>query len=277
MDNSAKCQLEIPSVQGLEPAQLTVGRHALLKCEGEWDKIFDFTKAQFILDEKQPYAIKVLKAEARDLNHFDLDIVFHQAGQFQWPQLLITDGAQQVNLGSQRFMVQSVLKPGPDGKPPEAFGSVLPLSLEWPIFYFLILLSLLCVSAISAVLYGRYRMKMKKLIDSLKKYESNIDPDLQFYRSIRQLEKQQYPLPELEKAFSLYVTRTFQVPAFDLTPAQLYRFIKKFRPEFVQLRPALKRIYSEFETLKNDHDSIEHRQDLLKKMYRFVDVEGRLP
>lgn len=277
MDNSVKCQLEIPPVQGLEPAQLTVGRHALLKCEGDWGKTFDFTKAQIILDEKQPYAIKALKAEARDLSHFDVDITFHQAGQFQWPQLLITDGTQQIDLGAQRFIVQSVLKPGPDGKPPEPFGAILPLSLEWPIFYFLVLLSFVAIGVAWSVLYARYRLKMKKLIEGLKKYNSNIDPDLQFYKTIRQLEKQQYPLQDLEKAFSLYVLRTFQVPVFDLTTPQLFRFIKKFRPQAIQIRPALKRIYGEFETLKNDHDSFEQRQDLLKRLYRFVDVEGRQP
>src|SRR3989344_2629930 len=81
---------------------------------------------------------KVIKAEARSATIFDVDLVFYSAGEFKFPDMILTDGVIELSLGEQNLTVQTVVKPTEDGKPPEPFGPVVPMPLAWPMAYTLI-------------------------------------------------------------------------------------------------------------------------------------------
>lgn len=276
--DSMQCQLEIPEVKGLEAAQITVGRHVFLKCHGDWNKKFDFSKAQFSIattSAQQTSPIKIFKVEARDATSFEIDFTFYQAGELSWPQMILTDGVEQIQLGAQKFLIHSVLKKTEEGKPPEPYGAVLPLSLSWPAFYFFMLFGfILTISVLSAVLFWRHR-RMKKLISGLKQYESSLEPDLQFYRTLRLLEKQGYPLAEVEKCFKLFVVRAFQVPFFELSIPQALGFFKKRYPQFKKTRASVERLLNDFEIIQNNKtkSDLNNIQELVQKLYRFIDSQ----
>jgi hypothetical protein len=119
----------------------------------------------------------------------------------------------------------------------------------------------------------RRAARFARLIADLQQYRSSMTPDMQFYKTLRQEEKQGYPLVPLENAFRLYVLRTFQVPMFALNNRQILQFFKKRKPAFKTERQQLDRLLSEFEELKKSKIEIspEDKSELLHKMYRFVD------
>ncbi len=275
--DTVNCKIEIPEVKGLEANEMTVGRHLLLSCEGNWDKSFDFTNAQIKLEENNKNFIKVLKAEARNSSSFDLNITTYVAGQIQFPEMILTDGSHEISLGQQNFQTKSVLKQPQQGQsqePQKPFGFVFPLRLEWPALYFILAVSALILFLVGLIWQLRRAARFAKLIADLKEYNSPIEPDLQFYKNLRSLEKQSYPLPELEKAFRLYVLRAFGVPMFVLNHRQIIKFLKKRKSQFKFERQQIDKLLSEFEEInkkKSDEITKEDKQELIHKIYRFVD------
>lgn len=271
--DQVKCHLEIPVVKGLKDAEMTVGRHALLSCEGNWNKSFDFTKAQIKLEENQKYLVKVLKAEARSVSNFDVDLTLYVAGQAQLPDMILTDGANEISLGQQNFQVQTVLESAQDGKPPKPYSYLFPLKLEWPALYFILVGVVLALLITGLILQLRRAARYSRLIADLQKYNSSLSPDLQFYKSLRQAEKMQYPIDELEKAFRLYVLRLFNVPMFVLNNRQIINFMKKRKPIYKVERTQLQKILSEFEEIQKNKIELSAplKSELVSKMYRFVD------
>ena len=276
--DTVSCQLEISEVKGMDANRITVGQHLFLKCDGIWDQSFEFNKAQIKTSEEQKYTIKVLQAGANKKSGFDLDFVLYSAGDYQFQEFIITDGVREINLGPQKFQVASVITPPEDGKPPEPYGSVLPLSLTWPTYYFISFLILLALLLLALILKLRRRARYKKLIDGLKKYNSTVSPDLQIYKSIRVAEKSNYPIADLEKHFRLYVLRVFQVPMFDLNNKQIVRFFKKRKAMHKKERLSVQKFLDEFEELhkKNDSLSTAERLEFVNKIYRFVDQTSQI-
>ena len=268
------CKSEIPKVEGLDDNQMTVGRHQILTCDGDWEKTFDFTKAEFKLEETQKYIFKVLKAEARSINSFEVDLTVYHAGTYQIPNLILTDGTNEIDLGSQKFQVKTVIEKTEDGKPPEPFGPMAPLSLHWPAIYLISSLLIVALLATFSVYRIRRRVRFKKLIDGLKQHDSSLDPEMQFYKSMRALEKMGYPISEIEQAFRLYALRVFQLPLFDLNNRQAIRFMKKHRPQYKKQRPQLQKFLDEFEELrKNSNLDAADKNQFVKKLYRFIDAQ----
>lgn len=278
--DSVSCKIEIPEVKGLESHEMTVGRHAILNCDGNWDKAFDFSQAQFKVEASQKYIIKVLKAEARNANSFDLDLTTYVAGDLQIPDLILSDGTREISLGQQKITTKSVLKKPENGEsgqaqePQKPFGYILPLRLEWPNLYFILAAGAFVLFLTALIFQLRRAARYAKLIAELKDYNSTIEPDLQFYKNLRQLEKQNYPLPEIEKSFRLYVLRAFGVPMFVLNHRQVINFLKKRKPQFKTERQIIDKLLSEFDEIKKkDGNAIskEDKQELIQKLYRFVD------
>lgn len=275
--DTVNCKIEIPEVKGLEANEMTVGRHLLMNCEGNWDKSFDFTKATVKLEDTNKYILKVLKAEARTVSSFDLDLTTYVAGNAQIPEMILTDGVHEISLGSQKFQTKSVLKPPQQGQtqePQKPFGYIFPLRLEWPTVYFVMAAAALVLFLVALIFQLRRAARFAKLIADLKEYNSSIEPDLQFYKSLRILEKQDYPIDELEKSFRLYVLRAFGVPMFVLNQRQIINFMKKRKPQFKTERQQIDKLLSEFDEINNkkaEKISAEAKQELIHKLYRFVD------
>ena len=156
-----KCKINIPDVSGLENQVLTVGRHFIFQCRGEWDKKFDFSKAKLELNENEKYFLKLFKAEARDTENFDIDVTTYVAGQISFPQIVLSDGENKLNIGEHKFDVKSVL-PKPETtstqteqvEQPKPFGYVFG-NLHWPILYTLVFLFVFSLNSIGRSVYFR--------------------------------------------------------------------------------------------------------------------------
>lgn len=272
-----QCERQIPEIKELKDQEITVGRHIILQCSGEIDSGFNIKEAQFQLDEKNKYTVQVLKAAFKSNSHIEIDMTFYSAGEFKFPDLVLEDGKNELHLGSQNFKVETVIEKKSDGKLPEPFGPIFPASLAWPAIYTLIVV----VTALVFLSFGLWlikkRLHYRKLIAQLKNYESSVSADLQFYRSLRSLEARNYPLKDLEKAFRLYILRSYQVPALELKDSELLSFFKKNNPWLKKERLEIKKFLSDFQLIQNkstdpnNKEVISLTKSLLQKMYHFVD------
>lgn len=276
--NQVKCTTNIPDVPDLKAQELTVGRHFFLECSGDWDKSFDFSKAQFLSDENSKYIFKLFKAEARSTDIFDVDMTLYTAGQVQFPDLMITDGALQISLGPQKFDVVSVLpKPDPakqqageKQEPPKPFGYAIS-NLQWPMAYTLIFAALILAVIIQAILIAARSRRWKQLADVVKAYDSVQTPENQFYKTIRELEKKNYPIADIEKAAKVYILRRFSVPIFNLNLKETISFIKKRHPQLKEQRRQVYNIVKDIEILAKDANlSTEQKTKFISRFYEFI-------
>lgn len=234
---SVQCQIDVPVVNGLKDQEITVGRHFVFKCRGGWDKSFDFEQAQFKFeDPKMNMNYKVIKAEARDTESFDVDVVSYVAGKSSFPALVMTDGKIKLSLGSQQFEVVSVL-PKPEEKqtneqaqpePPKPFGYAVG-EISWPYLYIIFIFLVFLSFIVLIVRRFQIKQKIKSYQSIVSSYDSAVLPDNQLYKKMRSIEKNDFPLSELDQAVKIYLLRTFQLPFLDLSPAVLYRLmIRKY-------------------------------------------------
>lgn len=269
---AVKCAVNIPEVADLKSQELTVGRHFFLTCEGSWDKAFDFTKAQFLTDEQTKFVFKLFKAEARSTEIFEVDMTLYAAGKVQFPDMIITDGTLQISMGQQTFEVVSVLpKPDPQAKePPKPFGFAIS-NLHWPMAYTLIFAALLLAVIVQAIMLAARSQRWKRLAEVVLAYDSVQTADNQFYKTIREIEKKDYPIAEIEKAAKVYILRRFGVPIFNLDLKETISFIKKRHPQLKELRRQVYNIVKDIEILSKDANiTTEQKTKFIRRFYEFI-------
>lgn len=261
----------------IDKEKITVGDHLLLSCSG--DKVTDFSleKSAFKLAESQKYNIKVFKAQPSSENEFNLDFTIYAPGDYKISDLILTDGVKEINLSGPSVKVESVIKPSDDGKPPEPFGPLMPIQIETPVYYYIVLVIFVLVTGA----YAAYRIKRyfyyKKLKEKLNEYSSPVDADTQFYKSLRMIEKAGYPLDEVERAFRLYNLRAYQLPMFDLPNDRIFNYFKRNFPQYKNTRLSLNKLLGEFEELhKNSNLTSEEKNEFIKKLYRYIDANKGL-
>lgn len=267
------CQIDIPKVDGLDDAKLTVGRHINLNCKGEIPANFSFQDAQFKLDEATKNTVKVFSVKSSEAGKFSMDFTFYTAGEHPLNKFILTDGVNEISLNAPTATVESVLKPTEDGKPPEPFGSLFPISIAIPYYYYVIVVVAVLVVGLFAVFRLKRISYYRQLKAKLKMYSSPVDPDMQFYKTVRQAEKLEYPIDKLEQAFKLYNVRAYQLPMFDLPNDRVMKYFKRNYPQHKNTRLVLHKILGEFEELqkKSKDISFVEKQEFVKKLYRYVD------
>lgn len=273
-----KCTTNIPDVPDLKSQELTVGRHFFLTCEGSWDKSFDFTKAQFLSDEQTKYIFKLFKAEARSTESFEVDMTLYAAGRVQFPDMIISDGTLQISMGQQNFEVISVLpKPDPakqqsveKQEPPKPYGYAIS-SLHWPMAYTLIFAALVLAVIIQAIMLAARSQRWKALTEVVLAFDSVQAADNQFYKTIREIEKKNYPIAEVEKAAKVYILRRFSVPIFNLDLKETISFIKKRHPQLKEQRRQVYNIVKDIEILSKDANlTTEQKTKFISRFYEFI-------
>jgi hypothetical protein len=157
----------------------------------------------------------------------------------------------------------------------------LPITLSTPVLYYVIFFSVLILSGLLIFRRVRRLAQERQLKVKLRDYQSPLAPDAQIYRSLRLAEKAGYPLPDLEKAFKIYLLRSYQVPFFDLTEAAAMAYFKRQWPQLKEMRISASKILSEISDLKaksaiaiNQQGQGEEKNDLnelLQKIFRFID------
>lgn len=254
----------------LDKEKITVGEHLNLSCAGSDSLPINIAKAEFKLSEAQKYTLKVLHASGTESN-FTLDFTIYAPGEYNISNLVLSDGASELPLAGPVVKVESVLQPSESGKPPEAFGSILPIGIHTPVYYYLVLAFVIILLAGYSAYRIRRNIYYKKLKEKLTKYNSPLEPDTQFYRSIRLAEKAGYPLEQVEHAFRLYNLRAYQLPMFDLNNARILKYFRRNFPQNKNTRQNLNKILGEFEELhKNRELSVSDRSEFIKKLHRYV-------
>ena len=276
--NSLSCQVKIPEIKGLKDQEITVGRHVFLQCRGDLVKDISWSQLQVKSEEKNPdYKVKIFKAEVPTNSDVMIDLTFYSAGEFKYSDFILTDGQNEIHLGTQNFKVETVIEKSTDQKPPEPFGPVLPATLSWPILYTVVLVgcSLLILALLAWVI--QRRLYYRKLVTKLKDYDSSIPRDLQFYKAVRAAEASLQQLPDLEHAFRLYILRAYKIPAFDLKDKELISYFKKVNPWFKKERLEIKKILSDFQLIQVKSKDLQTKdieilkKSLTQKIYLFAD------
>jgi hypothetical protein len=107
-----------------------------------------------------------------------------------------------------------------------------------------------------------------------------LDPDTQFYRSMRQLEKLSYPPAELERAFRLYVLRSYDLPMFDLSNQKILKYCRHQHPRLKAMRLQLAKILEDFDSLKavavEPGAQAVEIATLVERLYKFVEAHPGL-
>ena len=278
MMSEVRCSQHIPDVSGLPPEQLTVGRHFVLSCEGTWDREFDFSKAQFVLNEQSQHIVKVLKAEARTVNSFDVEATAYVAGQLQIPDLKITDGVRAVSLGPQQLKVETVLEQPKQQMPsteqggpqkPEPYGYIWS-QLSWPWIYSLTALILLIVVVGTALFTFFRRMRWRRILKSMDQYTSPLSADVQYYKEVRRLEKKEYPIDDIARAYKLYIVRSYSVPLFEVSQREAMSILKEKWPRLKAERRQILNSLKDLDLLQKKND-FEKRKKMVEHTYKFVD------
>jgi hypothetical protein len=272
------CQTEIVETPGLEANQMTVGRHLNVNCSGDALTGFNFSAAKIQIQEEATLAYRLFKAEPSG-EGVKLDMTVYKAGEVNISELTLTDGTNQFQLMANAIKVTSVLKAPEQGqKPQEPYGPIFPVAIPIPVIYLASLGLAFALLLVAVILKIRQLTILRRLSVGLRKYDSPTAPDTQFYRSVRQSEKNSYDLSELEKAFMLYNVRSYKVPLFELSPRKALRYFKKQHPQHKKARLALDRFLVEFDELnkRGNQVSEETKHELIKKMYRYVETHRGL-
>lgn len=273
MSFSASCEVRIPPVSGLEDGKLTVGRPLELVCKANEDHSgFDFAKAVLKQVPDNPYLVKLLSVKSDDHGGFTLNFVYYAAGEHAVQQLVMADGKNEIALNGGVISVASVLTPADPAKPQEPYGPILPMMISVPLLYYAVLIAL--VLLIGGIVWRRVRKVAyyRQLRNKIASYESPMPADSQFYRAVRLSEKNNYPMESIEKAFRLYVLRSYRLPMFDLTDAKIHKYFKYTLPAEKEARTSLQRLLSEFdEYRKRKETAADERAEFVKKLYRFVE------
>lgn len=264
------CQMQIPSVAGLDDAKVTVGRHVVLGCKGEAAE-FDVSKAMLKVNESNKDHFHLFKVAGSADQGLQVEMTFYTAGPQPLDQLVLTDGAHELSLSGEPVKIESVLQP-PSEKPQEPFGPVFPVPISIPVSYYLALTGVIVLFGIFTFVKAKRLAYYTKLKNKLQQYSSPIAPDTQFYRAIRTAEKAQYPLEQIEKAFRLYNVRAYRLPLFDLPDEKIGRYFRRNYPECKSTRSSLQKLLSEFQELSRIQNlTFETKSDFVKKLYRYVD------
>ena len=273
------CDVVIPEVKGLESQKMTVGRHLLLNCKSDTSfDAFDLAKLSIKSASHDPITYKVFSIQKTATDQLTIDMTFYKAQEIQPTEFVLFDGVNEHQINASVIKVESVLQPTQDGKPPEPFGSIFPISQSIPLSYYIIVLG----AVLLAGLYSFFKIKRlnyyRKLKEKLSAHDSPTDPDVQFYRTLRAAEKVSYPLGTLDHAFRLFCLRTYRIPMFDLADEKAIRYFKHNSPELKNVRLHLQKLLLELDELKLREPQLtfSDKSEFVKKLYRFVDQSRKV-
>lgn len=271
---TVQCKVEIPEVPELTSQELTVGREFLLVCEGEFPKTLKQEELKFILQPAEKYQIHLLSFEFRSPNQADLKVTSYKAGQFQFQNLQITDGTETLELGPIQYAVQSVLPQGEQGQPPpkqEPYGPIGPASVSTPLLYWAILAGIVAL-LLGAVFSRIYRMVQRKnMLARLKEHDAAMSPISQFHQSMRKLQRSNTVffggaasaedikacVKETEQMLRLFLTRQYQLPAFEWSQRLILKDLKKHHPAvFAEFGNILAKLMKEYSRAQEDQENL---------------------
>lgn len=272
------CDINIPEVKGLESHKMTVGRHLILNCKSDTSlESVDVSQLSIKSATHDPITYKVFAIQKPAADQVQIEMTFYKAQEIQPTEFVLFDGTTEHQINASVVKIESVLQPTQDGKPPQPFNSIFPVTLSIPVSYYIIILSALFLTGLYTFFKFKRLNYYRKLKEKLALHDSPTEPDVQFYRSVRLSEKQSYPLKSLEQAFRLFCLRTYEIPMFDLSDEKSIRYFKHNSPALKNERLQMQKTLQEFVALKAQEQNLEFetKNEFVKKLYRFVEQSKR--
>ena len=286
------CDISIPEVKGLESQKMTVGRHLIFNCKSDTSfESVDVAQLSVRSAVQDAISYKVFSIQKPAADQVQIEMTFYRAQEIQPTQFVLFDGTNEHQINASVIKIESVLQPTQDGKPQQPAGSILPLKMYTPFsiptpfniaipfsYYATILSALIVLSVYSFLKIKRFYF-YRKLKENLAVHASPTEPDVQFYRTVRDCEKRLYPVGSLEQAFRLYCLRTYEIPMYNLSDEKIIRYFKHNSPERKPERLHLQKILQEFAALRLQEKNLdlETKNEFVKKLYRFVEQSKRGP
>lgn len=275
-----QCKTEIPSVQGLNDNELTVGREFLLICDGDFPRTLNQEALHFVLKPEEKYQIHLLAFEFRSPTQADLRVTAYKAGTSQFQDLQLTDGVEVLSLGPVQYAVESVLPKPEPGQPQmkmEPYGPVGPASLSVPMLYWAILAGALGLVVLVFASRIFRVVQRRNMLARLKEHDSALSPMAQFHHSFRRLQRGNTVffggvadkehikecLDETVAMFKLFLTRKYQVPALEWSDRLILKDIKKHHPKvFAEYSEDLKKLFKEYARGFEDKETLKEKDVL---------------
>lgn len=272
---SIQCKQEIPEHEGLEGQQLTVGREFILVCSGDFPKDLTQEKLQFVLKPEQKYSIHLLGFEFRSPTEADVTVTAYKAGDFQFQDLQLTDGAQTLSLGPVQYSVASVLPPqtpGEQNAKQEPYGPIGPASIGVPMLYWGLLASVIGLFILLAISKVYRVVQRRNMLERLREHDSALAPLPEFHQNLRRLQRknavffgQQASQAEAEEVVKetsgmlrLFLTRMYQIPALEWSDRLVLKDLKKYHPKVAhEYGTDLKRLLREYEKAQKDQSKLQ--------------------
>ncbi len=251
------CELNIPTVKGLEDNILTVGRIFQLKCAAPIPEDFNFEAAHLVLPESDKLAFKIFKTVAQDKNTLLFEATLYRAGEWKAEDLVLDDGKHKISLGKFETQVQSVI---PEGVQAEGYGPIGPLIIPLPWIYIFIISSAILFLVGTLGLQWRRRWQRNSLLKRLREYETSLSPLQQFHAESRRWQRENSffhdpkindesllkVLKEIDHHIRVYFIRRFQIPALEWSQKLILADLKKYhRRIYDEHRDIIKKWFTE--------------------------------
>ena len=266
-----KCDLQIPEIPNWDYNALTVGHVFFLNCEGEWGAI-DKETLELRTGDKNPDTLKLLGFEQRSESLAQLKLVSYLPGEYKFQAVQVVDKERSVLLGDINITVASVQDP--QNPVQEPYGAMGPVKLEMPLVYTLAIagLALLLILTIG---FRIWRRKQKqKLLEQMRLGESALSPFHEFYRGIRDLQRNSAAdlnaqAATLNQLYRLYIGRTFKTPALAWGNRRLFADMAKNNRDFVKSqKPVMIKILAELQRAQSSKTMAEKDIEQLIKLVR---------
>ncbi len=221
---------------------LTVGMRFKWKCKGDvevnWDA--DVKPILSFKDEKDTYALEILKVVAQEPTQAEYEVTAYKSGTHapEYIRVLQHQGTPQekgFEVLQAQWTVASVLDP--KQQPPQPFPPFGPWQLAFPQWFLVfVLLSLLLISYLVVRRVRRFNQR-RRILEELRLHKTALSPLHQFYRDARLLRRRLHTAQSqedllalstaLNREFRLFVLRRFQIPTLDWNNSMIVSELKR--------------------------------------------------
>lgn len=285
------CDIQIPSVEGLEDGVLTVGRIFNLDCKSSEGSIGDLSKSQLELAAEQKFALQLLKVKNVSDQQVQLEMTSYKVGEWKFEKIQLKQEDRLVELAVPPITVKTVID---QQEKPEMFGPIGPLRIPWPWLYIGILLAIvLYLIGVISLKVRRY-MQRKALLAHLQDFETAMAPLQQFHAQSRKWqrdyaffhtlqgseEEMRLVLQDIDRLVRVYFIRKFKIPAHQWGRKLILRELRKeYRSTYKVHGALIQKWFNEIEkalngTTKQKAEDIVQLHNQARKLLEKLDHDG---
>lgn len=221
----ADLQCTVQKIQQPDDPTVTVGERFVLACSGEVPEI-DGKTAELRLDEQEKYTLKLLRLEKKSDREVQLEVLSDRVGKHELKDLQLVDSKQSFVIPNLKFEVRSVQDP--QNPVQEPFGSLGPLSLAVPWFYWMGLVMVISLMGIAITWRILRRVERRRQMNEILNAAPGTSPEGELFQKIRKIQRQAdfllrpqdlvapesaaVVLSELDQAYRIFLSRVYLIP-----------------------------------------------------------------